>query len=368
MDLYWNRNCAFTRWVIEEGLLHEPFVVVDVGCQGGESPRWQFLKDRLELHSFDALSEVIDELTQANHDHPNKHYYNLALGDEDCEREFVVVRDNPYESSFFTDMSRPNLEQRMVTVRTLDTLVREGVIGRADFLKIDVEGFEVMVLRGAEKFLVQSGLLGIETETSLGVSPTYFRTQFVEICDILIRERFLFFDLAHNNWPKPIAQATLRARTGHENTNMRYGCPATFNVLYAIDHVAERDSPAIYISTPKLDEPPSVDRLIKSIILFELYGLCDRALDLLNAFRDTLTQRLDVALAEERLMESITPVQLIDQELRPSLVPLAQEFNISPVANDFFWNLTQWITHGNAAVCEAFLRWARTYDSNGNGK
>ena len=81
-----------------------------------------------------------------------------------------------------------------------------------------------------------------------------------------------------------------------------------------------------------------------------------RALHLLNAFRETLTQRLDVALAEEKLMENIAPVQLIDQKLRPSLVPLAQEFNISPAANDFFWNLTQCLTHGNAAVCEAFLR------------
>lgn len=231
MDLYWNRNPAFTNWVVTSGLLQESFVVVDIGCQGGEHPRWQSLQNHLELHSFDALAEVIDELKEANAAHSNKHYYQIAIGDKDGEKEFVVVKDNPYESSFYADPNRDNLEHRRVAVRTLDSLFAEGVIGPADFMKIDIEAYEVMALRSASNFLSSAGLLGAEVETSLGVSPTYPRTQLVEICDLLIPHRFLFADLAHDNWARPAAQDLLRQVHGESNVNVRYGVPATFNVL-----------------------------------------------------------------------------------------------------------------------------------------
>jgi hypothetical protein len=33
MDLAWNRNTEFTKWVVGAGLLTEPFVLIDVGVQ-----------------------------------------------------------------------------------------------------------------------------------------------------------------------------------------------------------------------------------------------------------------------------------------------------------------------------------------------
>lgn len=39
MDLHFNMSAAFTRWVVASGALREPFVVVDIGGQGGENPR-----------------------------------------------------------------------------------------------------------------------------------------------------------------------------------------------------------------------------------------------------------------------------------------------------------------------------------------
>ena len=37
MDLALNEQPDFTKWVVGEGLLREPFVLVDVGVQGGEN-------------------------------------------------------------------------------------------------------------------------------------------------------------------------------------------------------------------------------------------------------------------------------------------------------------------------------------------
>jgi len=37
MDLGFNRKAEFTKWVVSAGLLTEPFVLIDVGVQGGEN-------------------------------------------------------------------------------------------------------------------------------------------------------------------------------------------------------------------------------------------------------------------------------------------------------------------------------------------
>ena len=51
MDLYHHDQVPFARWVIGEGLLHEPFVVVDVGVQGGEHLRWGLLGDQVRVRT-----------------------------------------------------------------------------------------------------------------------------------------------------------------------------------------------------------------------------------------------------------------------------------------------------------------------------
>jgi hypothetical protein len=45
MDLAWNRDAEFSKWVVSAGLLTEPFVLIDIGVQGGENIRWRPLGD-----------------------------------------------------------------------------------------------------------------------------------------------------------------------------------------------------------------------------------------------------------------------------------------------------------------------------------
>src|SRR5262249_18970120 len=80
MDLGPNEQADFTRWVVSEGLLREPFVLIDVGVQGGENQRWQPLGDHLVVHGFDPIEEVVRELTEQNDHRPNCHYHCMALG------------------------------------------------------------------------------------------------------------------------------------------------------------------------------------------------------------------------------------------------------------------------------------------------
>jgi len=61
-ELCANTTAPFTRWVVEKGVLHQPFVLIDVGVQGGENKRWQALGDHLVVHGLDPIQEAIDEL------------------------------------------------------------------------------------------------------------------------------------------------------------------------------------------------------------------------------------------------------------------------------------------------------------------
>src|SRR5580704_18181174 len=146
MDLWFNSTALFTRWVVSAGLLEGPFVVVAVGVQGAENVRWHLLGDYLVVHGFDAIEEVVGLLRRENADYPNRHYHWLAAGSVDEERAFYVNEAESTSSSFYAQgADRFGLREkraeraRMVTVRRLDTLLAEGVIPGADFLKCDVE-------------------------------------------------------------------------------------------------------------------------------------------------------------------------------------------------------------------------------------
>jgi FkbM family methyltransferase len=125
MELYHNPTPFFTQWVVRTGYLHEPFVVIDVGVQGGPHPRWEYLGNCARIYGFDPISEVIEALDKSKG--PNQFYRAMALGNEDGERRFKVT-SNTYESSFNTSSTDTGsqgviaLGPRSVEVHRLDTL------------------------------------------------------------------------------------------------------------------------------------------------------------------------------------------------------------------------------------------------------
>jgi FkbM family methyltransferase len=319
VDLYHNPTPSFTQWVTEHGLLHEPFVVVDIGVQGGPHPRWNYLGRYAHIYGFDPIGEVIDELEKTNT--LNRFYRAMALGDEDGERQ-LTISSNTYESSFYKSKavsgSSPNgiaLGNRLVKVRRLDTLFAAGEIPSADYIKIDCEGFEPPVIRGAREYLARSNVLCVTTETNLGVSPVYSRTPFVEICEMLSEHRLLVFDLNAVRIPRSSYVAARRLRPWPESDIMRdsplldVGQLRTFDFVFCRDFVAESNSPHNFGTFPDASFAPTVDKLIKSMINFELHGLMDCAVDLAQHYATMLAERIDVEEAIERLIYRPTAVR-----------------------------------------------------------
>ena len=239
-ELYHNVTPFFTQWVVRAGYLHEPFVVIDVGVQGGLHPRWEYLGNCARIYGFDPISEVIESLDKSKE--PNQFYRAIALGNEDGERRFRVT-SNTYESSFNTSSTDTGsrgviaLGPRSVEVHRLDTLFAAGEIPPADHIKIDCEGFEPEVIRGARNYLARSNVLCVTTETNFGVSPAYLRTPFVDICEMLSEHRLPVFDLAAAQTARP-SYVAARARRPWPKpdimkpTTARYW--ATWNVRFPV--------------------------------------------------------------------------------------------------------------------------------------
>jgi FkbM family methyltransferase len=299
MDIFFNTNPRFTKWLVASGGLQEPFVVVDVGVFGGGSARWHFLGDHLIVHGFDPIKEAIDDLARKSVKSSNRTFHGFAIGNEDGDREFFFKPSNPTNSSFY-QVPNPELEPRTVPVRRLDTLFKEGVIPKTDFLKVDVEGHERDVFWGAGD-LLGAGVLGVETETSFDTSIIYPESHFGLIHGTVLKHGLMLFDLNFNRIRRAAYQDARRRRSLPGMPLEGAGKPATFNVLFCRDLTAERSGSSYYA---KLPPPPSVDQILKMMAIYELHGLNDIAVDTAVTFADELGRRVDVERAIDLLCDA----------------------------------------------------------------
>jgi FkbM family methyltransferase len=305
VELALNHNAKFTKWVVSMGLLTEPFVLIDVGVQGGEHIRWRPLDDYLIVHGFDPIEEVIQELAEPNKGRSNRHYHHMAVGNADGEQKFYFNPANPTASSMFQQGAdrfgaQTSEQHRMVPIRRLDSLLAEGLIPIADYIKIDVEGFEKDVLLGAHG-LLSAGVLGLQTETNFMISPSYPKSHFGALAEIALEHNLVVFDLAFNRVPRASFQQALISKGLPPIPEQdALGRPATVDVLFARDLIDEMDHQDSY-QTPC--RPVSVNQLVKSIIICELHALNDIALDTVERFAERLGAHLDVDRAARLLAD-----------------------------------------------------------------
>lgn len=127
---------------------------VDVGAHAGV-----VLADIVRLapdgrhHAFEPLPEMAAALEAR---FPQVAVHQLALSDARGEHEFVHMVDDPGWSGFVERPTPGGQTARRLSVPTapLDEVV--GPDARVDFLKIDVEGAELEVLRGARETIARN--------------------------------------------------------------------------------------------------------------------------------------------------------------------------------------------------------------------
>lgn len=149
-----NGELWLLNWLTER--LGPSPVVFDVGANVGRYS--QAVLQRIpeaRLYSLEPSSAAFDKLKQALGSRGTA--LPFALGAEDAEQPLYADRPGSELGSLLQrDLHRHGLDVRemeTVTVRRLETLCDELAVERIDLLKIDAEGSELEVLRGAGAML-----------------------------------------------------------------------------------------------------------------------------------------------------------------------------------------------------------------------
>lgn len=125
-------------------------VVYDIGANTGYYSIFAASVHNARVYSFEPLPEHLACLTSSsrlNRIEENITTYQIALGDTDEERDFYLGGSgSSFDPLFLGNSSAEHIKVRSVQ---LDALRQQSRMDLPDFVKIDVEGFEYPVLRGA---------------------------------------------------------------------------------------------------------------------------------------------------------------------------------------------------------------------------
>jgi FkbM family methyltransferase len=287
------------------GLLPEGdrFVIVDAGARDAdEDPRWRpFPPRRLSIFGFEPDAAEAARLNQrVTQDGQDRQYYPAGLwgvsgtmrfehnksgGGSSFLRQNRAVTDrwkfeNQTATSLARDMFFPVRAEPMRVV-SLDGWAAETEVRKIDFLKLNVQGGELEVLKGGTGLLV--GTLGVLVEVAF-VESYRARPMFADIDAFLRGAGFTFFDLLAHHYvgraAAPLAAQHLtlvEARLGQRVS--AWGQLIEGHALYLRDPIAPGSREAGVIGC------------IKLVALAEAYGQIEFAFEVLQ----WLLHRPDVA-------------------------------------------------------------------------
>ena len=172
------KNLKYDRLTIQilEKVVSESSNCIDVGCHKGEMLDLMLKFAPLGTHyAFEPIPVMFTAL-QAKYPQKNVHLFNTALSDRKGTTSFNYVKNAPAYSGIMKrkyDVKTPDIEEINVRLELLDHLI--PVEQSIQFIKIDVEGAEYGVLKGAKMVLMKYKPF-VVFEFGLGASDYYFTT------------------------------------------------------------------------------------------------------------------------------------------------------------------------------------------------
>ncbi len=160
------------KYVLEE-LSSEKLVIFDIGANRGSYTKlWlknlEYVKREALLHIFEPSEELFKNLNKEFEGNDKIKLNKRALSDKTGEA--ILYSDAPgsgLASLAKRDLSwtktEMNVQENIIT-QTLDAYCREQGVLKINFLKLDVEGFEFAVLRGAKEMLENRAIEFIQFE------------------------------------------------------------------------------------------------------------------------------------------------------------------------------------------------------------
>jgi FkbM family methyltransferase len=176
-------------------ILDDPLVVMDVGCRWGFADTWEQLGDRCSAVGFEPDAEECERLRHHYADRPWVQIVAEALGAAPGPATLHVTRE-PGSSSLYPPLDdvidrHPRLEMQRevqaqrIELTTLDDWCARSGFTRADLVKLDTQGSELDILRGAQRMLETVDVVQTEVE----FNPMYDGQPLFGDVDRFLRDR-----------------------------------------------------------------------------------------------------------------------------------------------------------------------------------
>ncbi len=180
------------RW---SARLDRNVTIIDVGCRWGFADSWASLGSHATIVGYDPDASECDRL-RANYAGPcDVHFVPAALGATQGRVPLFVTQDpacsSLLEPNSALNSTMPGLactrssKTTEVELTTLDLSARQLGLAQVDFLKLDAQGSELMVLQGAEASLRSARALEVEVE----FNPIYVDQPLFGDVDAFLRAR-----------------------------------------------------------------------------------------------------------------------------------------------------------------------------------
>lgn len=165
----------------------QKILIFDVGANVGEYSKEviKHFENNVTIHCFEPSKATFSKLSENLAGNNNIFINNIGLGSEHSEMTLYTNESNSVIASLYhRQLEHLNVDMNFsetVSVSTLDQYCINNSIDQIDFLKIDVEGHEISVLKGSEAMISRGAIKAIQFEFG-GCnidSRTYFKDFFL---------------------------------------------------------------------------------------------------------------------------------------------------------------------------------------------
>ena len=287
------------------------FTLLDIGCRAGIDAAWRVFGNHLRAFGFDPNVSEVNRLTE-HEANPGvvftPRFVGLPTGDSGAERmrsgdfwarnpwqRLSVARTQEIRASKTTPISAESLADPRDPV-IVPLFLREHGIDDVDFIKIDVDGPDFLILGSLVQTLEDVKVLGVGIEVNFFGSEDPQVHTFHNVDRLMKQNGFELFCLSTRPYsvaalPAPY-QLTLPAKTAWGR--IYQGDAIYFRDLAAPEQAAWAHSAGAH-------------KVAKLAALFSLTGLPDCAAEVLLRFRPTLDPVHDVRAGLDALVEQSSP-------------------------------------------------------------
>jgi len=185
----------------ELGPLDYEHIVLDLGARNGWFfSSWQKFSPLARIYAFEPDKTAFNFLQNKYSDDPMIHLCHKGIGADESLQRFYHLAGSQVSSSFLKPDQKTwndikyqtgKIEEREIAVTTLDKYCDEHQIGDIYLIKIDIQGYEMQALKGANKTLKSTSYLMIES----AIVPLYHDSaSFTEVHDYMVTQGFHMMD------------------------------------------------------------------------------------------------------------------------------------------------------------------------------